>query len=89
MSPNLPLERELKVERPRQATVGDITYLPLQAGGRAYPATWLDLYSRKIVGWQVAETMTANLIIEAMAQVSRRERPHVYQIETASVNSRL
>ena len=30
MSPNLLLERELKVERPRQVIVGDITYLPLQ-----------------------------------------------------------
>src|SRR5262245_18313065 len=75
MSPNLLLERELKIERPRQVIVGDITYLPLQDGGWAYLATWLDLYSRKIVGWQVAETMTANLIIEAMAQVIRRERP--------------
>jgi putative transposase len=75
MSPNLLLERGLKVERPRQVMVGDITYLPLQGGGWAYLATWLDLYSRKIVGWQVAETMTANLVIEAMAQVIRRERP--------------
>jgi transposase InsO family protein len=55
--------------------VGDITYLPLQGGGWAYLATWLDLYSRKIVGWQVAEAMTANLVIEAVAQVIRRERP--------------
>jgi len=75
MSPNLLLDRQLKIERPRQVIVGNITYLPLQGGGWAYLATWLDLYSRKIVGWKVAETMTANLIIEAMAQVIRRERP--------------
>jgi transposase InsO family protein len=56
MSPNLLLERGLKVERPRQVIVGDITYLPLQGGGWAYLATRLDLYSRKIAGWQVAET---------------------------------
>jgi putative transposase len=75
MSPNLLLERELKVERPRQVIVGDITYLPLQSGSWAYLATWLDLYSRKIVGWQVDDTMNANLVIEALAQVIRRERP--------------
>jgi len=75
MSPNLLLERELKVNRPRQVIVGDITYLPLQGGGWAYLATWLDLYSRKIVGWRVAETMTADLVVEALAQVIRRERP--------------
>lgn len=33
MSPNLLLERAIKVDRPRQAIVGDITLLPLQGGG--------------------------------------------------------
>ena len=33
MSPNLILEREIKVDRQRQAIVGDITFLPLQGGG--------------------------------------------------------
>jgi putative transposase len=75
MSPNLLRERELKIERPRQAIVGDITYLPLQDGRWGYLATWLDLYSRKIVGWRVAETMTAELITEALAQFIRREKP--------------
>ena len=75
MSPNRLLESGLKIERPRQVIVGDITYLPLQGGRWAYLATWLDLYSRKIVGWRVAETMTADLVTEALAQVIRRERP--------------
>jgi len=74
MSPNLILERAIKVDRPRQVIVGDITYLPLQNGECAYLATWMDLFSRKIVGWQVADSMTAELVIVALKKAILRER---------------
>jgi len=74
MSPNLLLERAIKVDRPRQVIVGDITYLPLQNADWAYLATWMDLFSRKIVGWQVADSMTAELVIEALKKAILRER---------------
>jgi putative transposase len=72
MSPNL--LPELEVTRPRQVLVSDITYLPLVSGAWAHLATWLDLYSRKILGWQVASTMTAELVIGALRQAIVRER---------------
>jgi putative transposase len=72
MSPNL--LPELEVTRPRQVLVSDITYLPLVSGAWAYLATWLDLYSRKILGWQVSSTMTAELVIGALRQAIVRER---------------
>lgn len=74
MSPNLLLERAIKVDRPRQVIVGDITYLPLQNGEWAYLATWMDLFSRKIVGWHVADSMTAELVIAALKKAILRER---------------
>ena len=73
MSPNL--VSGVVVERPQQVFVSDITYLPLEGGGWAYLATWLDLYSRRITGWQVAETMTAELIIGALRQAIGRGQP--------------
>lgn len=73
MSPNLLLKREIIVDRPRQVIVGDITYLPLQNGQWAYLATWMDLFSRKILGWQVASSMTAELVIEALKKAIIRE----------------
>ncbi len=73
MSPNL--LSGLLIERPHQVFVSDITYLPLDGGTWAYLATWLDLYSRRITGWQVAETMTAELIIGALRQAIGRGQP--------------
>jgi putative transposase len=74
MSPNLLLERAITVDHPRQVIVSDITFLPLQNGEWAYLATWMDLFSRKIVGWQVAGSMTAELVIKALRQAILRER---------------
>ena len=73
MSPNLLVVREIIVDRPRQVIVGDITYLPLQNGQWAYLATWMDLFSRKILGWQIASSMTAELVIEALKKAILRD----------------
>ncbi len=73
MSPNL--LPGLVVERPHQVFVSDITYLPLDSGRWAYLATWLDLYSRRITGWHIAETMTAELIVGALRQAIGRVSP--------------
>jgi putative transposase len=74
MSPNLLLERAIKVDRPRQVIVGDITYLTLQTVDWAYLATWMDMFSRKIVGWHLADSMTVELVIEALKKAILRER---------------
>ena len=73
MSPNLLLDRAVRPEKPRQVIVGDITYLVLPCGKWAYLATWLDLFSRKIVGWHISDSMTANLIINALKKAIQRE----------------
>ena len=75
LSPNLLRERERRVDRPLKALVGDITYLPLRGGEWAYLATWLDLYSRKVVGWQVSESMTAAIVTSALRQAIARQQP--------------
>ena len=51
------------VGRTRQ---GDITYLPRQGGGWLYLAVWLDRCSRKIVGWDVRDTMPEDLVSAAL-----------------------
>jgi transposase InsO family protein len=60
---------------PNQVWVGDITYLPKQGGGWLYLATWLDRYSRKIVGWDVRESMPEALISEALRRALAVRQP--------------
>lgn len=72
--PNLLLELGVPV-RPDQAWVGDITYLPLTGGDWVYLASWLDLFSRRIVGWCVDLTMEESLIIRAFDQATALRRP--------------
>jgi len=60
---------------PNQIWVGDITYLPKQGGGWLYLATWLDRYSRKIVGWDVRASMPEDLVSEALRRALAVRQP--------------
>ena len=57
---------------------GDITYIRTVEGW-VYTATVIDLHSRKVVGYAVAEHLRTSLIIEALAAalVTRRPPPNV------------
>ncbi|CAN5812576.1 hypothetical protein BH24BAC1_BH24BAC1_34650 [soil metagenome] len=52
--------------RPNLVWVSYITYLPLVGGRWAYLGSWMELYSRMIVGWRVEEHMEDTLIIDAL-----------------------
>jgi putative transposase len=60
------LNREFSVDKPNKVWVSDITYIPL-ATGYVYLAVVIDLYSRAVVGWQLASHMRAELVCEAVA----------------------
>ncbi len=47
--------------------VGDITYLPLESGRFLYLATVIDLASRRLTGWAIADHMRTDLVIDALA----------------------
>lgn len=65
MSPNI-LDRNFKTEQPDQVWVSDITYIPTAAGW-LYLAVVIDLFSRRVVGWAMAEHMRAELVVDALA----------------------
>lgn len=73
-SPNLLLDRGL-LGVCDEVWVGDITYLPLQEGEWAYLATWLDIYSHHIVGWEIKDHMSEELIIEAFEKAVSKRLP--------------
>ncbi len=67
------LNREFSASKPNQAWVGDITYVPTEEGW-LYLATWIDLYSRKIVGWSMAPRMTADIVVSAFRMALFRQK---------------
>ncbi len=68
------LARDFTAPAPNRRWVADITYVDT-ACGFSYTAFVTDLFSRKIVGWQVADHLRAGLALDAleMAIFSRKE----------------
>ena len=59
------LDRRFEAERPDQAWVTDITYVWTQEGW-LYLAVVIDLFSRRVVGWSMDETMKTDLVVRAL-----------------------
>ncbi len=61
------LNREFFQRTANAVWVSDITYIDTKEGW-LYLAVFIDLYSRKVVGWSADSTMTAELVLEAYKQ---------------------
>ena len=68
------LDRQFAATRPNQKWVTDITYLPTAAGW-VYLAVVLDLFSRKVVGWQLGDSLATPLVSGALRQAVESRRP--------------
>jgi transposase InsO family protein len=55
--------------------LGDITFVPLAGSRFAYLGLLMDLYSRRIVGWELDEQMTEALVLTALREAIRRRQP--------------
>ena len=63
----------------RARWVGDITYLPV--GGRwMYLATVIDVYSRRLIGYSMADYMRADLVIDALNAAVRTRGGRVHNV---------
>jgi putative transposase len=63
-SPDL-IERDFSAAEPGTRLVGDITYLKTGEGW-LYLATVIDLATRMVVGWQLADHMRTSLVVDAL-----------------------
>jgi putative transposase len=68
------VERRFEASRPNQLWVCDLTYLKTHEGF-AYLAFVKDVYSRKIVGWQLAEHLRTDLVLDALEMAVQLRRP--------------
>ncbi|EBV1615219.1 MULTISPECIES: IS3 family transposase [Actinomycetes] len=60
------LKRDFTAPAPGLRYVGDITYLPIADGTNLYLATVIDCYSRRLVGWAIADHMRTELVEDAL-----------------------
>jgi putative transposase len=68
------LQRRFAAALPDRKWAVDITYIPTGQGWM-YLAGVLDLYSRKIVGWAMADHMEADLVSDALTMALMRRQP--------------
>lgn len=72
-APNL-LDQNFEAEAPNQKWSSDITYIRTEEGW-LFLVIILDLFSRKIVGWAMDGTMTADLVCRAYQTAYQQRRP--------------
>ena len=60
------LKRRFTAEKPNKVYVGDITYLPIADGSNMYLATVIDCFSRRLVGFAIADHMRTSLVQDAL-----------------------
>ena len=68
------VDRDFTAMGPNQLWVADITYVPTMAGF-LYLAVVLDAWSRRIVGWAMANHLRAELVLDAMEMAVGQRRP--------------
>jgi putative transposase len=68
------VDREFVAIAPNKLWCADITYLSTWEG-TVYLAAVMDCYSRRIVGWSMADHMRAELVVDALEMAVARRRP--------------
>jgi transposase InsO family protein len=68
------LNRQFQVNAPNQVWLADITYIRTFEGW-LFLAAVMDLFSRKIVGWAMSESINAALATTALQMAIKRRRP--------------
>jgi putative transposase len=68
------VDRNFTADAPNQLWVADITYVPT-AAGFLYLAVVLDAWSRKIVGWSMANHLRTELVLDALEMAVGQRRP--------------
>jgi len=68
------VQRQFRASRRDAVWVADITYVPT-ATGVLYVAVVLDVWSRRVVGWAMAEHLRTELVLAALEMAVRQRRP--------------
>lgn len=68
------VHRQFRPDRPDRLWVQDITQ-HRTAEGWVYMAVVIDAWSRRVIGWSIADHLRAELVVDALEMARRRRRP--------------
>jgi putative transposase len=68
------LIEELTVDDVNQVWTADITYIRIE-NGFIYLAVIIDLFSRKVIGWQISKRIDRHLVLDALKMAIARRKP--------------
>lgn len=72
------LLRDLTIDRPNQVWCTDITYIPM-AKGFVYLVAIMDWHSRKVLSWQLSNTLDTDFCIEALDDaITKFGKPEIF-----------
>lgn len=66
------VKRHFNALAANEVYVGDITYLPIADGSNMYLATVIDCYSRRLVGFAIADHMRTSLVQDALLKAKNQ-----------------
>jgi putative transposase len=69
------VQRTFAASAPNRLWIADITYVPTQVDGFLYLAVLLDAFSRRVVGWSMAEHLRTELVVSALEMAVWNRRP--------------
>ena len=68
------LQRDFTAQKPNQVWVSDLTYLRVGRGW-LYLVVYIDLYSRRVVGWALSSALDHGVALTALKRAVARRRP--------------
>lgn len=68
------VQRDFTAPAPNRLWVADITYIPTWMGF-LYLAVVLDVFSRRVVGWAMADHLRTELVVDALEMAIARRKP--------------
>ena len=78
------LLRKLKIVRANQVWAADFTFIPMPRGFM-YLVAVIDWYSRKVLSWQLSNTMDSNFCVEALEEaLALHGRPEIFNTDQGS-----
>lgn len=74
------LLRNVTIDRPDQVWAADITYIPMK-NGFMYLVAIIDWYSRKVISWELSNSLTADFCVRALGKALQQGTPEIFNTD--------